>query len=217
MSRSEGPPKPLPKPGRVQVFKATKSYIAKNEQELSISEGQIVFAPDSTVKKDYVSATVDGIKGLIPRDILTSENVEMVKFPLNEAAKRGNLQFFQNCLDNGVSPNALDKSGSTPLYWASHSGNYEIVKLLLARGNVDLNNRNKLGDTCLHACVWKNHGDIVEMLVEAGADVHIKNNDNLKPIDLAKDQQIAAFLLLFMNKKAEKAEIDEVASSDEDC
>ena len=51
---------------------------------------------------------------------------------MHEACKRGNVSFLNECLANGVSVNAIDKSGSTPLFWAAHAGYDHIVRSLLA-------------------------------------------------------------------------------------
>lgn len=64
----------------------------------------------------------------------------------------------------------MDKSGSTPLYWAAHSGQLECVKILLSctQPKPDLNAQNKLADTALHAAAWKGHTEVVQLLVHAG-------------------------------------------------
>uniref|UniRef100_A0A0K0DSU0 Osteoclast-stimulating factor 1 n=1 Tax=Strongyloides stercoralis TaxID=6248 RepID=A0A0K0DSU0_STRER len=210
------PPKPLPKPGRIQVFKATEDYQSKNENELSIEKGQLLYISDFDNSQNYVNITVNGKKGIVPKKILSTESAEILQYPLHESSRRGNVKFLKDCLANGVSPNSLDKSGATPLFWACHSGYDEIVELLLSIKNIDLNNKNKMGDTALHAAAWKGRGKIVEMLVENGADLHIRNNDNLKPVDLAKDVEVAAFLKIAMSKVVEKEEVN-FSSEDEDC
>lgn len=57
---------------------------------------------------------------------------EEVEQPLHEAARRGNLDFMRECLQQGVSGTGLDSAGNTPLYWASHAGHVDCVRELLA-------------------------------------------------------------------------------------
>ncbi len=88
--------------------------------------------------------------------------------------------------------NGLDKSGSTPLHWAAHGGHTECVVSLLAVQNIQVNvqvciideltfyiilhfcciyfdiGQNKLGDSPLHSAAWKDHEDIVKLLLEKG-------------------------------------------------
>jgi ankyrin repeat protein len=40
--------------------------------------------------------------------------------------------------------------------------------MLLQIPNVEINVQNKLGDTALHNAAWKNHPEIVQMLLERG-------------------------------------------------
>ncbi|KAJ6669564.1 hypothetical protein lerEdw1_000113 [Lerista edwardsae] len=94
-----------------------------------------------------------------------AEQAESIDNPLHEAAKRGNLSWLRECLDNRVGVNGLDKAGSTALYWACHGGHKDIVDVLLAQPNIELNQQNKLGDTAMHAAAWKGYADIVEALL----------------------------------------------------
>ena len=48
---------------------------------------------------------------------LVEENTENYVNPMHDAAKRGNIEFLKECLDNKVSANSLDKAGNTPLHW----------------------------------------------------------------------------------------------------
>ena len=57
-----------------------------------------------------------------------------VQFPLHEAAKRGQLDFLRECVQQRIPLNGLDKSGSTPLYWAAYGGHDDCVKEILKYG-----------------------------------------------------------------------------------
>lgn len=59
--------------------------------------------------------------------------------PLHEAARRGNLSFLQECINQKVSLTGLDAMGNTALYWASQSGHIDCLKYLLSLPNAPLN------------------------------------------------------------------------------
>ena len=61
----------------------------------------------------------------------------------------------------------------TALYAASHKGNKDSVKLLLAQPGVKLDETNDGGDTALMVAAEGGHAEIVEMLLKAGANVNI--------------------------------------------
>ena len=61
----------------------------------------------------------------------------------------------------------------TAIYAASHKGNKDSVKLLLAQPGVKLDETNDGGDTALMVAAEGGHAEIVEMLLKAGANVSI--------------------------------------------
>ncbi|VDO81095.1 unnamed protein product [Onchocerca flexuosa] len=99
-----------------------------------------------------------------------------------------------------VSVNGLDKSGSTPLYWSSHGGHVEVVKLLCSIPNMCISAQNKIGDTALHAAAWKGHLECVKILLEHGASTTIHNNERKLPVDLASDPETRALIQLAMRE-----------------
>uniref|UniRef100_UPI00358F84CA osteoclast-stimulating factor 1-like n=1 Tax=Myxine glutinosa TaxID=7769 RepID=UPI00358F84CA len=123
-----------------------------------------------------------------------AEQAQSIDAPLQEAAKRGNVSWLHECLDNGVSINGLDKAGNTALYWAAHGGHLDIVDILLSYPNIELNHQNKLGDTSLHAAAWKGHPDIIQSLLEKGIRVDLRNNEKKYAADMATDAQSAALI-----------------------
>ncbi|GLH01279.1 Tonsoku-like protein [Gryllus bimaculatus] len=171
-----GPPKLAPKPGSVKVMRALYKYVAQYPDELSFQEGDILYVIDQVSDPNWWKARCGNQTGLIPSNYV-GDQVEEVQTPLHEAARRGNLNFMQECLSQGVSGTGLDHAGNTPLYWACHAGHVDCVKELLMLPNPAVNAQNKIGDTPLHSAASKGHLTVVELLLENGADSSIRNKD----------------------------------------
>jgi len=216
MNAVQTPPAPAPKPGKVKVFKALYNYAAQNPDELSFTEGDVLYVTDSSASAGgWWPARCGKRSGLIPCNYV-SEHAEAIDFPLHEAARRGNMVFLKECIDNQVSVNCLDKSGSTALYWAAHSGHVAILQLLISRPNASVSAQNKIGDTALHAAAWKGHIECVQLLLQAGAKVSIRNHEQKTPFDLANIPEIAAILKRYSVTATSNVHDDEYGSSNDD-
>jgi ankyrin repeat protein len=75
---------------------------------------------------------------------------------------------------SGADINIQDDSGCTPLYYAAHCGNGEVVTLLIDL-KADLDVKNKHNETALVAACKKHHEDVVLNLVKAKADVRVQS------------------------------------------
>ena len=188
------PAPPPPKPGSIRVVQALFPYAAQHTDELSFGEGDLLYIIEGgMLEAGWLKAKCKGRIGLIPGNYVETQS-ESIPNPLQEAAKRGNLEFLNECLQNKVSVNSLDKSGSTAIHWAARGGHINCATALLKYPNIQVNSRNKLGDTPLHNAAWKGDSAIVGMLIEAGADITIKNNEKLTPYDLAKIPEVGVLL-----------------------
>ncbi|XP_060820701.1 transient receptor potential channel pyrexia-like isoform X2 [Bombus pascuorum] len=126
------------------------------------------------------------------------------------AAWRGNIELLQLLYENGADINATDKIGRCALFHAAHHGNCEVVNWLLEHGaftenrvGVDSCYKNTRspsnlcfigrnlptpecwGRTPMHQAVKNNHAAVVKILVEAGADVNVKDERGITPLLLA--------------------------------
>ena len=71
-----------------------------------------------------------------------------------------------------------------PLYYAASYGLKETVKLLISQGG-DINARaGGFGSTPLHAACYRRHPDIVRILLAAGCDPSISDNNDMTAIEL---------------------------------
>jgi ankyrin repeat protein len=87
---------------------------------------------------------------------------------------------------------ARDDRGNTPLHSAIqlHAGT-DIISLLIKKGS-DINSRNNIIQTPLHAAFEANNKSAVEILAAAGADIFAKNADGISPLTLAMNRGIDA-------------------------
>lgn len=75
----------------------------------------------------------------------------------------------------------LDDSGLGLLHWAADRGSLEIVKYLIDNLKANVNLRDINGQTPLHYAVSCEYDDVASYLIEAGADVDLKDNDGFSP------------------------------------
>ncbi|KAI8815352.1 SH3 domain-containing protein [Cladochytrium replicatum] len=126
------PPRPT-RPGKkeIQVVRALYDYTAQHSDELSFTEGTVLYV----INKDDPSwwkCRANDKEGLVPSNYV-GENTAEIENPLHEAAKRGNISFVTELLQAGVSVNGLDKAGNTALHWACRGGHAKVVELLLTK------------------------------------------------------------------------------------
>ena len=103
---------------------------------------------------------------------------------LVEAAGSGHIDVVRVLLDVGVDLDEWSADGGTALYSASLGGHVDIVRLLLGEGGADVNKGSPGGWTPL----MMGEEDVVRVLLEAGADVGVRNVMGQTALDLARSE-----------------------------
>ncbi len=102
--------------------------------------------------------------------------------PLMLAALRGYLDICQKLVARDADVN---KTGWTPLHYAATGGHVEIVQLLLERhAYVDAESPN--GSTPLMMAAMYGNASTVKVLIDAGADPGLLNQDKVSALDFAR-------------------------------
>ena len=91
------------------------------------------------------------------------------------AAENGLSEILKLLLDNGANELAVDSVGTTMLHAAASAGQLACIDLLVKRVNVD--EKDKRGDTALHWSCARGNMDVIKKLIEHGASINMKNNN----------------------------------------
>jgi ankyrin repeat protein len=95
----------------------------------------------------------------------------------------------------------------TPLHYASHSRNKEILKLMMTEG-ADLEAKTEQGFTPLSYAVGLNHPDNCRILLEAGADVDGIDNWKRTGLNVAASQGLTDVTVILMEFDANVNTLD---------
>jgi ankyrin repeat protein len=121
------------------------------------------------------------------------------EFPLlHVAVDKRDTQFVQALLRGGADITAKDNSGETAFHIAaitSLPSSQDSLKLLANTSPEVLNIQDKHGLTALHLAVSYAYSDKTKILVEAGADLTIKDNNGNTAMHIAKDPKVIGILL----------------------
>jgi tankyrase len=138
--------------------------------------------------------------------------------PLHEAAAKGKQEIVKLLLRHGADAAKKNRDGHTPtdlvkeddeelldllrgdsaLLDAAKKGSLDRVKRLLNPGNINCRDSQGRNSTPLHLAAGYNHIDVVECLLESGADVNAQDKGGLIPLHNASSYghlDIAALLI----------------------
>lgn len=114
------------------------------------------------------------------------------QLPLHLAAGLGNKELVELLLSKKTDVNARDVEDTTPVHRAVNIKSKEIIELLLAKG-ADINAANRMG-TPLHIAVYRilafqDKLDLVEWLIDKGANINLKPTEGLTELQQAQSAQ----------------------------
>ncbi|XP_071818880.1 transient receptor potential cation channel subfamily A member 1 homolog isoform X3 [Apostichopus japonicus] len=131
--------------------------------------------------------------------------------PLLIAASEGHTASIEVLLRFNANINATDKHEKTAIFWAAEERQIDALKVLLDhKGAKELIDKSDRYDsTALHVASEKGFLAIIKLLLESGADVDAKNEDELTPLHMAAQNGHVNCILEFVKR-------DESTVNDED-
>lgn len=113
--------------------------------------------------------------------------------PFLYSGAEGRLEILRLTIDAGADTRLTNRFGGTALIPAADREHVEIVRELLTRTDVDVNHVNNLGWTALLEAVilgdgGDRHQQIVQLLIDHGANINIADKDGVTPLEHARSR-----------------------------
>jgi uncharacterized protein len=171
-----------------------------------LSHGADIDARDEAGRTALLIAThgnrIEVARALIEAGVDVNAKDRINDSPYLYAGARGHLEILTMTLAHGVDLRSTNRYGGTALIPAAERGHVDTVRSLIEAG-VDVDHVNNLGWTALLEAIilgngGEHHQQIVELLVKAGADVNLADQDSVKPLQHARSRgfrEIEAFLV----------------------
>uniref|UniRef100_A0A1L8DZ93 Acyl-CoA-binding domain-containing protein 6 n=1 Tax=Nyssomyia neivai TaxID=330878 RepID=A0A1L8DZ93_9DIPT len=105
-----------------------------------------------------------------------------------------NFERFLEALENCTNVNDLDENSLTLAHWAADRGQDAMLSELLKRAEININVLDEDGQTPLHYAAFCGHPKCAKILLDAGADVTIKDSQGSTCLDVACDDAIRILL-----------------------
>ena len=99
------------------------------------------------------------------------------------------VEIAMGLLGKGANINLVDKHQRSPLHEAAVSDNLDMLKMLLAQDKIELDLQDDKGNTALMDAAANNKYDAVRLLVEAKADIDLRNRAGKTAENIAYDMR----------------------------
>lgn len=119
------------------------------------------------------------------------------ELPINDHTEK----IIKLLINSGANVNSIDIRGNTVLHeLAQHNNNSELISYISSLDAI-VNNKNNDGDIALHIAIQKENSDMMMHLLNHGAKLYIRNNNNISSLNM------------LFNKCHEKINNDVIAKS----
>ncbi|WP_193768833.1 ankyrin repeat domain-containing protein [Metasolibacillus meyeri] len=160
-----------------------------------IDAGVNINAIDTNGRTAVMAATYNNEVEIVKRLIERGADINIRDKQLNNvllyAGASGYLSIVKLAIEAGADTTIKNRFGGIAIIPAAERGHVEVVKELLENSDTNVNHINNLHWTALMEAVilgdgGKRHQQIVQLLIEHGADIHIADAQGITPLEHAR-------------------------------
>ncbi|OUM66568.1 hypothetical protein PIROE2DRAFT_35340, partial [Piromyces sp. E2] len=129
--------------------------------------------------------SIELMKSLLEHGAKTDILCQYFISPLMIACKDRLEEVTELYLKHGADPNMQDSDGNTALHMATYRGNIHIAEKLLECDTINIDIQTKEGYTPLMSTCNNKHRNISKQLLNAGANIYLKNSDQQTAFHIA--------------------------------
>jgi ankyrin repeat protein len=120
--------------------------------------------------------------------------------PLTNACAYEQIEIVRLLVERGADVNLPCLEGENPLSVSIECENIEIIKILLKAPTININQIDDLDEPHLIKAVLVGSDEIIEMLINSGANVNIANETNITPLMAGvEERNFSAVKILLLN------------------
>jgi ankyrin repeat protein len=177
----------------IQLHKAAAADDAAAIETL-LAKGAKIDARDARGATALLVAThgnkVNAARALIEAGADVNAKDDISDSPYLYAGARGHLEILKLTLAHGADLKSINRYGGTAIIPAAERGHVETIDTLIKAG-ADVDHINRLGWTALLEAIilsdgGPRHVKIVALLIAAGANVNLADNDGVSPLQHAR-------------------------------
>ncbi|MEC1179525.1 ankyrin repeat domain-containing protein [Metasolibacillus meyeri] len=160
-----------------------------------VDAGVNINVTDTNGRTAVMAATYNNEVEIVKRLIERGADINIRDKQLNNvllyAGASGYLSIVKLAIEAGAATTITNRFGGIAIIPAAERGHVEIVKELLENSDTNVNHINNLHWTALMEAVilgdgGKRHQQIVQLLIEHGADIHIADAQGITPLEHAR-------------------------------
>ena len=168
-----------------------------------LAAGAKINATDERGRTAVIAAThanqVETVRALITAGADINIRDNRLDNPFLYASAEGLFEIVQLTIEANADTRLTNRFGRTALIPAAERGHVEIVRELLTRTDVDVDHVNNLGWTALLEAIilsdgGERHQQIVQILVDHGANVNLPDSNGITPLAHARQRGFAQII-----------------------